>query len=132
MSVGVVYLEPIYDPQYKTYHKILTMGQMPSMPLAQYVRKINTPILSSLNNQNGNKSRCIYAILKTLDEDHNIYYDSDTPYMEAEDIPRLFGYLVSNGYTIESGWTNVLQNSNVSFTNKNDNNRTLMFVLRQS
>lgn len=124
----VVYLEPFYDPKQKTYTKILTLPQMPSMPLSQYVRKINTPVVSTLDNPYSNKSRCIYAILKTLDENDGIYeYNNgySCPYMQAEDVPRLFAYMVSQHYTIESGWTTILQNSKVSF---GDNSRTLLFV----
>jgi len=109
-SVGVVYLEPFYDTQTKTYTKILTFAQMPGMPLAKYVRRINTPVVSSLNNQVGNKYRCVYAIFKDIDD--GFISDSDCKYMEADDIPRLFGYLVSKGYTIQSDWTNMLQNTN--------------------
>jgi len=126
-SVGIVYLEPIYDSKNKTYNKILTLGDMPSMPFAQYVRKINTPVLSSLY-QIGNKSRCIYAILKSLDSPE---------YMQAEDIPRLFEYLISSGYTVDSDFTKILQNSNIAFTGGSSSgssdrgsSRTLVFVFK--
>lgn len=122
----VIYLEPVYDSFQKTYQKILTLGQMPSMPLSQYVRKINTPPLTDRNRS----SRCIYAILKSLDEEN---IPDANAYLEAADIPRLLGYLVANGYNIESGWTNALQISKIDMSDSSGmgGRRTLLFVVRE-
>lgn len=130
-SVVVIYLEPIYDSYEKTYKKILTLGQMPTMPLAQYVRKISTPSLSAVNRMINPGSRCIYAILKSLDGDDGGNYRPNE-YLEAEDIPRLISYLITNGYNIESGWTNALQKSKVDMSDSSSGGRrTLLFVCRQ-
>lgn len=122
-SVCTIYLEPIYDTVQKTYTKILTLGQMPRMPLSQYVRKIKTPSLSGLNPMS---SRCVYAIVA----DPSLTSVPKT-YLEADDIPSFVGYLIANGYTIESGWTNVLQKSKIDFGNADGGRRTLLFVVRE-
>jgi hypothetical protein len=130
-NTWIVYLEPIYDAYTKTYLKVLTLSDMPDMPLMQYVRVIKTHELSNLNRGYG-KNRCIYVLLKELDEPPSSSFQPfQTPYMEAEDIPRLFGYMVSNGYAIESGWTTILQKSKVSLSSTNEK-KTLMFVFRKN
>ncbi len=130
-AVWIVYLEPIYDAFSQTYIKILTVSDMPDMPLMQYVKRLRTSKLSNLNTTNTG-SKYVYAIMKQLDEPMtNICQsESQTDYMEAEDIPRLFGYLVSNGYMIESGWTSILQKSKVSLSSSEK--KTLMFVFRKN
>jgi len=129
-NAWIVYLEPIYDAKQKTYIKILTLSGMPDMPLSQYVRRLNTPKLSNLN-RSYTESKCIYVIMKQLDEQDQDYTPGDTEYMEANDIPRLFGYMVSNGYLIESGWTSILQKSKISLNSNSDSEKkTLIFVFR--
>lgn len=128
-NAWIVYLEPIYDARQKTYIKILTVSDMPDMPLAQYVRRLNTPKLSNLN-RSYTDSKCIYAILKQLDDQDQDYNRGDTEYMEPNDIPRLFAYMVSNGYMIESGWTSILQKSKIGFGDSEK--KTLVFVFRKN
>ena len=128
----IVSVEPIYDYKSKTYLKILTVSDMPDMPLAQYVRQLKTPQLSNMNT-GISRTKYVYAILKQLDERQDVCgCDNITEYMEPNDIPRLFAYMVSNGYIIESGWTSILQKSKISFNSNTDNEKkTLIFVFRK-
>lgn len=131
-NTWIVYLESIYDSQKKTYLKILTLSEMPDMPLAQYVKRLNTPKLSNLN-RSYTDTKCVYAIMKQLDGKEDDYSGGDTEYMEPNDIPRLFAYMVSNGYMIENGWTSILQKSKISFNSNSDSEKkTLIFVFRKN
>lgn len=131
-NAWIVYLEAIYDSQKKTYIKILTLSEMPDMPLAQYVRRLNTSKLSNLN-RSYTETKCVYAIMKQLDSQDQDYTRGDTEYMEANDIPRLFAYMVSNGYMIESGWTSILQKSKISLNSNSDSEKkTLIFMFRKN
>jgi hypothetical protein len=91
-----VHSVPFYDIRQQQYTKILCVNTAPTGPLAARVQLIRPPRLSGLCDPN-NAGRCIHAIMRT----------SCTPadYMSPDDLPELFAFLATNGYTVDTGLT---------------------------
>ncbi len=91
MSIAL-YLEPILDPITKEYREILTVSALPEGPMRGFVKQKRLPEVSSFKKTN--TSTCKYVLMH-----------SEMEYMENKDIPFLFSYLQSKGYTIDTKLT---------------------------
>ena len=86
---------PFYDNRAQQYTKILCVNAVPvAGPLAALVKTIRPPRLSGLSGNGSN--RCIHAL-------HNPEHDHVL--MTPDELPELFAFLVSNGYTVDLGLT---------------------------
>ena len=103
----VLYLEPYLDTINKTYKKIITINNNPDGPLKNYVKHFNAPKLSPFKS-NENQS-CKYGIISFLDNNE---------FMTVNETSELFSYLISNGYTIDTTITSMMQNSDIKLDNK--------------
>lgn len=114
----VMYLEPYLNSFTKTYHNIITLSDMPSGPLSNMVTTISSPKLSPfqyLNNSN-NPNNCIYVLLRYPKQScggGNGYLRHPEFFMGADDIPSIFGYLRTNGYSIDTEITKMMNKSKV-------------------
>lgn len=95
---------PFYDTRQQQYIKILCVNVAPVGPLATRVKVVRPPRLSGFQSStygNGNRSNCntsngcIHAITTT---DHACWLSPD-------DLPELFAFLATNGYTVDLGLT---------------------------
>ena len=83
---------PFYDARQQQYTKILCVNSAKVVgPLAARVKTVRPPRLSGLNQ--GPTTHCIHALT------------SFSGYMTPDDLPELFAFLATNGYTVDLGLT---------------------------
>jgi len=117
-SSVVMYLEPYLNSFTKNYQNIITLSDMPNGPLSNMVTTISSPKLSPfqfLNNGN-NPNNCIFVLLrypKTVCGGGNGSLKNSDFFMGADDIPSIFGYLRTNGYSIDTEITKMMNKSRV-------------------
>lgn len=104
-------VRPYLDQHNRCYKKIITINAMPSGALGQYVRRINAPKLSPFKDASPccPSSGCLYALAGLG--------GCRTELMCVDDVPDLFGFLSTNGYTIDSDLTKMMQKSAVRLDN---------------
>jgi hypothetical protein len=84
---------PFYDARQQQYTKILCVNSAKvAGPLAARVKTVRPPRLSGLN-QGNQGNHCIHALT------------SFSGYMTPDDLPELFAFLATNGYTVDLGLT---------------------------
>lgn len=119
-TTTIMYVEPILNTYYKTYHNVITLSGVPAGPLADMVKAINPPKLSAFQSFSpfaapfhGAGSGCVHALMRY--PVRNIYNSAkySTAHMSEEDIPSIFAYLRSHGYVIETEMAKMLFMSNV-------------------
>tara|TARA_B100001175_G_C19448686_1_gene610120 strand:- start:261 stop:620 length:360 start_codon:yes stop_codon:yes gene_type:complete len=104
-------VKPFLDQYNKKYIKIITINQMPTGNLAQYVKRIQTPKLSPFKQDDSCCSRkcCENALYK---------FDDTSKFMCIDEIPDLFTYLATNNYTINYELTKMMNDGEVKITDK--------------
>ena len=117
-SSVVMYLEPFLNSYTQNYQNIITFSNMPDGPLSNMVSMISSPKLSSfqyLNNGN-NVNNCIYVLLRYPKNNcggGNGCLKNPDFFMGSDDIPSIFGYLRTNGYSIDTEITKMMNKSRV-------------------
>ena len=86
------------------YQKIITINCVPEGPLAQKVRLVSFPKVSSFKQNIG--SHCKHII---LDDDGFCYLDEN-------DLPRLIANIVENGYKIDESVNKIMSKNNVGIS----------------
>lgn len=114
VSSFTIYIEPYLDTYNKEYLNIITVDKMPPGPLAQLITHTNPSKLSPFQTHCAFSNNCIMAISR--------YYNKSqckkgNRFLLAEDIPSLFSYLQTNGYTIDNTTTKIIQRSNINIGN---------------
>ena len=99
-----VHCVPFYDIRQQQYIKILCVNAAPTGALASRVRLIRPPRLSGLCDPN-NAGRCIHAITATGTGTGTGTGTAAADYMTPDDLPELFAFLMTNGYTVDTGLT---------------------------
>jgi hypothetical protein len=92
-----------YDTRQQQYTKILCVNTVPVVgALAARVKTVRPPRLSGLCSDNGvvGNSRCIHVITSSASAGAGF-----CDYMTPEQLPELFAFLVSNGYTVDTALT---------------------------
>lgn len=117
-STFAIYIEPIRNAYYKTYQHVITFDAPPAGPLANMVMSINTPPLSEFQQRSTSLSspptrtggRCIYVLSRYPKGSPN----AKNVYMSPRDIPALYGFLQTNGYTIDTTLTKMTYQTNTA------------------
>lgn len=106
MPTYMLSVEPYLDEKNKTYCKIISVNIKPDGPLMSKVSRIKNVKLSPFKgNDNDNcYSNCKYAI-RSFCDCHSL--------MNPDEIPELFNFLLSNGYSIDSNLTKMMNKSKV-------------------
>jgi hypothetical protein len=116
-SVFTLFVEPILDPYSKTYLNVITLSSMPTGPLAEMVRLISLPKLSpfmEINSGSGLGLGCTYVLMKyPVRGAYSGVPKGIDHYMRPDDIPAVFSYLTSHGYTIDTQLTSMMNRSRV-------------------
>ena len=113
-TTTVLYLEPVLNTYYKTYMNILTLSSMPRGPLSNMVYSMKFDKLSPFQYLPPG-SPCIFPECTMVIGKYKIkptMNHTDT-FMMTEDIPALFSYLETNGYTIDRSLTHMMFDSKV-------------------
>lgn len=111
----VMYLEPYLNTYYKSYQNIITLSAVPTGPLAEMVKMIPFAKLSIFQEPSAfysNPMNCTYALLRYPTNTYRSIKTADY-FMGADDIPAIFSYLQTNGYTIDTNLTHMLHTSKV-------------------
>ena len=112
----VFYLEPILNPIFKTYQQIITLDAIPQGPLSDLVSPINVPKLSTFQSFNNlvSTQNCVFALLRYPKLSYKANYKNSDSFMTADDLPSLFSYLLSNGYTIQENLSDLMFKSKIN------------------
>lgn len=112
----VFYLEPILNPIYKTYQQIITLDSIPPGPLADMVTSIQVPKLSKFQQFNSlmPAKNCVYALVRYPKHSYSANFKNTESFMSTDDIPSLFSYLSTNGYTIQENLTDLMYKSKIN------------------
>ena len=97
-----LYLEPILEPLTKEYQTVLTIDREPDGPLKQCVIQAKLPVLSVFKYPYD--AECGYYLTK---------YPGTKTYMHQDDIPKVFAFLESNGYTINHAQTKIYRQTTI-------------------
>ena len=116
MPTYTLSVQPYLDQYNKCYRQIVTINTKPVGPLLQHIKLINPPKLSPFKESSPccPANKCIFAI---MDMGCHGCSGNNSNLMCVDDIPNLFSYLSSNGYTIDSGLTKLMQKSDVRLDN---------------
>jgi hypothetical protein len=102
-NIITMFLEPVLDPISQNYIEVITLSDMPSGPISKMVKIFSPKRLSEFQNYPIN---CSFILLRYPSLYCSINMNT---YMFVNDIPSIFSYLISNGYTIEQGFTKIIQ-----------------------
>jgi hypothetical protein len=97
-----LFLEPILDSYSQTYIQVITVSRIPPGPLSSMVKTISLPKLSPFYSIGypGFGLNCTHVLLRYPIGQTSMKNISD--YMYSDDIPAVFYYLTSNGYTVDA------------------------------
>lgn len=132
----VLYLEPFFHTFHKTYQNIISINSIPDGPLANFVTSIPIPKLSpfqQLSSITDHPSNCIHVLLRHPKHSHTTSIKNTDFLMGHDDIPSVFSYLRSNGYTIDTQLTKMLSNNglgNSTSHNRFSGNKKMICVIR--
>jgi len=106
MTSYMITAEPFLDQKNRCYKKIIVINQKPSGSLGQHVIRMQTPQLSPFSGQGPctRKDSCKFVFKGGHGCDG---------LMEVDDLPILFNLVMSNGYSIDTGLTRMMNKSNV-------------------
>jgi hypothetical protein len=101
---------PFYDSIQQCYRKVLTINIEPVGPLKSLTKRTIAPKLSPFQERNVccPTSNCIYIIMSPT---------NPSEYLCINDIGQFFSYLVTNGYTIDTSITKMMNESDVKIDN---------------
>ena len=111
-----LFSQPFLDTYNQCYKNIVTINLIPQGPLAQFVRRVQFPPLSQFK-QPGPCSRINNCGL-ALTSLNNM---RGSGFMIVDEVPNLMSYLLSNGYTINTSITKMLNTSDIRFETENAN-----------
>jgi hypothetical protein len=120
-----LFSQPYYDPCSQCYLNIVTMNLPPRGPLAKITRRIKIYPLSEFKQFNncGRLQTCGLGLrsLRLLNgiSYNNSYSCSDL--MTVDEIPDLFSFLLSNGYTIDTSITKMMNQSSIRYNTDKSN-----------
>ena len=139
----VLYLEPMLNTYYKSYQNILTVSNLPEGPLSSLVQTISSPKLSPFQivsrfsppptSRNSYSQICMLALSRYPLSANNGGIKCADNFMTADDIPKVIGYLESNGYKIMADVTHLAYKSQVNLSSASSgrfNRRQLLFMFR--
>jgi hypothetical protein len=110
----VLYLEPIYNPVLQIYQNVITINCVPAGPVSNMVSHINLPKLSPFQQATPNYdgSNCVFVLLRhpvSKIGSGNSAFKWNGAFMGSDDIPSVFSYLQTHGYTVDTSTTTMLQ-----------------------
>ena len=119
--MGKVYtlsLQVYRNTHTQDYQNIIVINMVPDGPLQNIVRRIQTPILSPFEtSMDCRNKRCALVLIGS----HGCFKNN---YMTEDDIPNLFSFLTSNGYTIDTSVTKMMTKSGITM----NDNKLICFI----
>jgi hypothetical protein len=124
-----LFSQPYYDPCSQCYLNIITMNLPPRGPLFKITRRVKLYPLSQFK-EPGNCTRlqsCGLGLLSLRFLDSFVGYNNNrcsyscSHLMTVDEIPDLFSFLLSNGYTIDTSITKMMNQSSIRYKTNNSN-----------
>jgi hypothetical protein len=118
----VLYLEPILNTYFQTYQNIITVSHMPPGPLSDLVIPYSASKLSPFKQSAPfmDSNNCVLILLRYPKNSPLATIKNTDYFMMADDIPSVFSYLITNGYTVDTSLTNMLQKSRITMGGVSD------------
>jgi hypothetical protein len=116
-SSFVLYLEPVLNSFVQEYMNVITVSSLPPGPLQPLVSTLNAPKLSPFREPSPFDGRpfgsCIYVLMRYPGKRalSSMRYVND--FMTADDIPAVLGFLMENGYQVDTDLSKMLMKSEV-------------------
>jgi hypothetical protein len=108
---------PFYDARLQQYTKILCINAVPVVgPLAARVKTVRPLRLSGLSAPPQNPCNCIHALVRTCGS------HLGGSFLTPDDLPELFAFLATNGYTVDLGLTKLAAKHQSGSSNCNNAN----------
>ncbi len=126
MLSSTIYLNKLH----KCYKKILVLDKEPSHPLRTITKRLHLPKVSPFkertccpsNKMSDGTSKCVWSVVDP---------DNTSEYLEPSNISNLFGFLLSNGYMVNSELTNIMKTcSGNSKSNSNAIANLICFITK--
>jgi len=126
-----LFSQPYYDPCSQCYLNIVTMNLPPRGPLLRLTRRVKLYPLSEFK-EPGNCTRLqtcglglrsmrfLYGFGGFGGGGYNNSY-SCSDLMTVDEVPDLFSFLLSNGYTIDTSITKMMNQSSIRYKTNNSN-----------
>ena len=126
-----LFSQPYLDQYNQCYKNIVTINLPPQGPLEALVRKVTFPPLSEFK-QPGPCSplkTCGLALISLGRCNTNFNSNSNfcSDLMVVDEVPTLFSFLLSNGYSIDTSITKMLNESDIRF-DTNTGNKLICFI----
>jgi hypothetical protein len=104
IDVYALYRQPYFDTKQQTYRNAITIDMKPNGPLGAIVKQIKISPTAQPGCYPDCQPICAYALLSLK---------SPCRLMTIEELPQLFGFLMSNGYKVDTSITKMLNNSDI-------------------
>jgi hypothetical protein len=95
---------PFYDARLQQYTKILCINAAPVGPLAARVKTVRPPRLSGLSAPQNHPCNCLHALCCSSACSSSLSALGGS-FLTPDDLPELFAFLATNGYTVDLGLT---------------------------
>lgn len=118
-----LFSQPYLDRVNQCYKNIVVINNSPAGPLANYVKRIQFPILSPFK-QSGPCSPIDKCGLALTSITNNCCCGE---LMTVDEVPDLMTYLITNGYKVDTSLTKMFNASDIRFQTNNAN-KLICFV----
>jgi len=108
----VLYLEPFLNTYYKAYQNVITANVVPCGPFSHLVSKISISAFQSMGQYASPFYRGFNCINVVTRYPGACIKDAGA-FMGQDDIPAILGYLIENGYTVDTALMNMLNISRI-------------------
>jgi hypothetical protein len=124
-----LFTQPYLDTYNKCYKNIVTVNLPPQGPLQNLIRRIKLNPLSPFKQAGPCNpiQKCDFALMSLDILGYGSRNSCGSNLMSPDEIPNLFSYLLSTGYTIDTKITNMLNKSDVRF--QTNDSKTLVCVI---
>jgi len=115
-----LFSQPYLDQYNQCYKNIVTVNLLPQGPLSRLVRRVNFPPLSQFKQPGPctTNQQCGLALMSICSSGCN---KNGSNLMVVDEVPNLFSFLLSNGYSIDTSITKMLNQSDIRFDTNNGN-----------
>lgn len=123
VSTYTLFSQPFLDKYNQCYKNIVTINMQPKGPLSQFVRRVTFDPLSPFKQPGPcNPTQTCGLALTSFNTGccNNL--------MVVDEVPNLFGFLLSNGYKIDTSITKMLNGSDLGFHTENANKLICMIT----
>ncbi len=129
-----LFSQPYYDDYTQCYRNIVTINLEPEGPLAELVTRVNLrkPFQYGYiqENQCNKIKQCILGLMSFDAIGMGCCNNKCQNLMSVDEVPNLFSFLLSNGYTIDTSITRMLNESDIRF-NTNIGSKVICLITYQ-